>query len=136
MDPLTWLLDHVLAGKYGSVAALVVIAIILSRAATKIESHAKGLVDAVRQLGTDLTKAHEDDRAEHTRTRERLDVKAAEIVAAVTADGGATRADIADVEDRRWSEIEQALVSSATPPTGLPPVRRPRTPNSGSGARA
>ena len=133
MDPLEWLLTKVLGGGYGPVAGLIVIAIILSRATTKIEGHGAPLVEAVKQLGADLSNAPEEDRAAHTRTRERLDVKAAEIVAAVVADGGSTRADLAGIEDRRWSEIEAALAGS-TPPVGMPTVRRPRMPSTGNGA--
>lgn len=127
MDPLAWLLDNVIAGKYGAVATLIVIAVILSRAATKLELHAKGLVDAIKAVGADLTKAREEDRAEHVRTRERLDSTKGEIIAAVASDGGTTRGELAALEERRWSDINHALdraSDTATPATGMPVVRR------------
>lgn len=128
MDPLVnFIADSVIGGKYGSIAVLLAIAVILSRAATKLELHSKGLVDAIKSIGADLTKAREEDRAEHVRTRERLDSTKGEIIAAVASDGGTTRGELAALEERRWSDINHALdraSDTATPATGMPVVRR------------
>lgn len=124
MDPLTWLLDHAIAGKYGSVATLIVIAVIVSRGLTKLEGHGRDLVAAVKGLGERVDKTREEDKSEHAITREsivrverRVETAEAALTKVVATDGEVTRTAL---NDKRFSDLRDAVQEAAGSPPAEP----------------